>query len=116
MEQLRRTSTQSAIESEGVAFGLSGNLVVPIAGAGMVSAVLATVVFDQNPNAGLMEWGIVILPTLLTAAYIVLLKNNRKPRFERDFWEEVFEGKAFHVNRRRRRFRHPLHAPKTEKA
>ena len=108
METLRRTSTNSATESEGVAFGLSGNLVLPIVAAAMVSAVLVTAVMigNREPGAGALVF--VASPTVLTAAYVILLKNNRKPRFEQDFWEELLEGRNFYTKRRKPRA-HPIY-------
>jgi hypothetical protein len=108
METLRRTPTNSAIESEGVAFGLSGNLVLPIVVAAMVSALLITMVMSNNPDPGAGVWMFVASPTFLTAAYVVLLKNNRKPRFEQDFWEELLEGRNFYTKRRKPRA-HPIY-------
>lgn len=105
-ENLRRTPTNSSTESEGMAFGLAGNLVIPIAISLMVSAALAAVVIGSGA-AGAMQWLIVLLPSIITAAYIVLLKNDKKPRFEQDFWELLLEGAAFHT-RRRRSIRHPI--------
>ena len=105
-ENLRRTSTNSATESEGVAFGLSGNLVIPVAVSAMVSAGLAALVMSSK-DAGWAEWLVAFSPTILTFAYIFLLKNDKKPRFEQDFWEVLIEGECFHT-RRRRPIRHPI--------
>lgn len=108
METLRRTSTNSATESEGFAFGLSGNLVLPIAVGAMVSAFLITMVMSNNPDPGAGAWVFVASPTFVTAAYVILLKNNRKPRFEQDFWEELLEGRNFYT-KRRKPIAHPIY-------
>ncbi len=90
-----------------MAFGLQGNLAVPIFISAMVSAGLAAALLHGEDSGSPTQWAIITLPTILTACYIFLLKHNRPPRYDLNFWELLLNGGDFNATRKKP-MRHPI--------
>ncbi|OGV39506.1 MAG: hypothetical protein A2X48_12785 [Lentisphaerae bacterium GWF2_49_21] len=91
MADLVVTNTNSANDSEGMAFGLSGNLFVYLLGSMILSILLCTLLMVTGIGihytlcAGL-------LPVILTLAYLKIFKHNKPPHYQEDLFECWLNG------------------------
>lgn len=109
---MRITSTNSATDSKGVAFGLEGNLFIPVVASIMASIFLLAAVLSADGTAKwplLVRYGFSFIPFFLTLAYILVFRFNRPPRFDKDTFEGWIVGADFNV-----RPRVPPHHPLRE--
>jgi len=87
MEILRQTDTNASDDASGRAFGLDGNLYVPVV-IGLVVAIALfaafTLLLRWNPLPAGLAAGI---PLLLVVGWVALLRNGRPAGFDRDLAE-----------------------------
>lgn len=93
--ELRRTETNSSDDSRGRAFGLEGDLYLPVVIAAVVSlgllALLGLVLHTGWAAAGIGAAG----PFVLTLGWAVFLKHGRPPGYDRDWIEQQLGGGNF---------------------
>lgn len=92
---LRLTDTNSGSDSSGRTWGLEGNLVwwlVGGLGAGIALFFVGVVALES----GLLTSGLVALvPVVLVAAYVFLLRRGKPPGYDLDLFELVLHGPGF---------------------
>ena len=93
--ELRFTDTNAADDSAGRAFGLEGDLYLPV-----VIAVVAAVGLFALSNLALhvslgLAGGIAATPLAATLGWVVLLKHGKPAGYDRDKVEDVFSGGHF---------------------
>ena len=95
MDELRQTDTNAADDSAGRAFGLDGNLYLPVVLAllgGLGVFCLFTMVLHANPLAsGLL----VALPLGAVLGWALLLKHGRPAGHDRDWLQQRLGGGDF---------------------
>lgn len=95
MTELRLTETNAADDSAGRAFGLDGNLYLPVLCA-IVGAIglfaLLTLAFKANLTVAAVVTG---LPLGAVLAWALLLKQGRPAGYDFDFCQQVFGGRNF---------------------
>ncbi len=95
-DNLIYTDTRPRAKSTGHAFGFEGNLGMPVIVAGMVSVFVLTMLFSgRNMLPLAVKFMVSLAPTVLTAGYIILFRNRRPPRFDRDLLASWVNGPAF---------------------
>lgn len=95
MSELRYTDTNAADDASGQAFGLEGNLYIPVVVA-LVGAVglfaLATLLLRLKPFPAGLAAGI---PLAFVVGWVVFLRNGRPAGFDRDLVEQWLGGGHF---------------------
>ena len=93
--ELRYTDTNSGDDSAGRAFGLDGDLYLPLVVAFMVAMGLAGL-FGFLVRTGWVFAGVAgATPLLTVAAWIVLLKHGKPAGYDRDKLADLFGGGDF---------------------
>ena len=102
-EKLLRTETNSSDDSKGVAFGLQGNLFIPVVASGVVSVIMLTLLITGSgmsiPNA----MGIAAIPFVLTLIVVMVFLNDKPPHYLADWWDTIISDGSF--------ARHTYHPP-----
>ncbi len=99
------TDTRPRAKSTGHAFGLEGNLGMPVIVSALVSVGLLTLLFSSAVTVALPARFLVgFAPVLLTATYVVALRRGRPPRYDVDLIRSLVNGPALQPARRQ-----PLH-------
>lgn len=109
---MRITPTNSATDSKGVAFGLEGNLFIPVVVSVMLSIVMLAAILSNPAAREWPVWGRYMAsfsPVFVTIAYILYFKHRRPPRFDRDCFDQWLGGPSF-LHRRTAKKTHPIHA------
>jgi hypothetical protein len=95
MSELRHTDTNAADDSAGRAFGLEGNLYLPVVLAllgGLGLFALLTIAVHANPLAsGLL----VALPLGAVLGWVACLRHGKPAGYDRDWLETRFGGGSF---------------------
>ena len=95
MTELRHTETNAADDSAGRAFGLDGNLYLPVlvavVGALALFAVLGLLLRINLIVAGIM----VTVPLAVVLGWVLLLKQGKPAGHDRDFVEYLLGGGNF---------------------
>jgi Mn2+/Fe2+ NRAMP family transporter len=95
-ETLTYTDTRPRAKSTGHAFGFEGNLGMPVIISGMISVFLLTLLLNGDNRMPLFaKFLLTLLPTVLTTAYVVLLRSRRPPRFDLDLFASWVNGRSF---------------------
>ena len=95
-ETLIYTDTRPRARSTGYAFGFEGNLGVPVIISGMLSVFILTMLLNEDIGTPLFaKFLLALLPTVLTVAYIVLLRSRKPPRFDLDLFASWVNGRSF---------------------
>jgi Mn2+/Fe2+ NRAMP family transporter len=95
-EQLLYTDTRPRAHSTGHAFGFEGNLGLPVIISAMISVFILTMLLNGHNHWPLfLRFVIALLPTLVTTAYIVLLRSRKPPHFDLDLLITLINGRAF---------------------
>lgn len=85
--ELRLTETNSADDSAGRAFGLEGNLYLPVT----IAVVAGLLAFGAGAYGLQLPWlpmaACSALPFLLTLGWVIFLRHGRPRGFDRDLWE-----------------------------
>jgi Mn2+/Fe2+ NRAMP family transporter len=95
-ETLIYTDSRPRAKSTGHAFGFEGNLGVPVIISAMLSVLLLTwLLHGENGMPLLAKFLLALFPTVLTTAYIVLMRSRRPPRFDLDLFASWVNGRSF---------------------
>jgi Mn2+/Fe2+ NRAMP family transporter len=95
-ETLIYTDSRPRAKSTGHAFGFEGNLGIPVIISGMISVLVLTLLLNgENGMPLLAKFLLALSPTVLTTAYIVLLRSRRPPRFDLDLFASWINGRSF---------------------
>jgi hypothetical protein len=106
-DSLIYTDSRPRAKATGHAFGFEGNLGMPVIISTLVSVFLLNLLLNSDIQIALFaKFLIALLPTVLTAGYIVVLRNHRPPRFDVDLLASWIGGRAFQPARYQPR--HPL--------
>ena len=99
-ETLIYTDSRPRAKSTGHAFGFEGNLGIPVIISGMVSVLVLTLLLNGENGVPLFaKFLLALSPTVLTTAYIVLLRSRRPPRFDLDLFASWVNGRSFQTAR-----------------
>lgn len=95
MNELRITSTNSANDSKGRAFGLEGNDFIYVLVA-FVIALGLYIVFAFVFRLGMLAALLFSLPVLLgAAAWVLLLRHNKPEGYAEDFFDDLVNGEGW---------------------
>jgi hypothetical protein len=106
-ETLIYTDSRPRAKATGHAFGFEGNLGMPVIVSALVSVFCLNLLLNSDIRIALFaKFLIALLPTVLTAGYIVVLRSHRPPRFDADLIASWVCGRAFQPAKYQPR--HPL--------
>jgi hypothetical protein len=95
MSELRHTETNAADDSSGRAFGLDGNLYLPVIlsvlGALALFAILSLLLHVNYAVAGV----VVAIPLAVVLGWVLLLKQGKPAGYDRDLIEHLLGGGNF---------------------
>ena len=92
---LRFTETNSSEDSKGKTWGLEGNLFW-IAIGGVFSAVmLLLILFAVFKLTIALASGIALIPLIISFTYIFVFRQGKPPGYDRDFFDNLLNGKSF---------------------
>ena len=95
-EELIYTDSRPRAKSTGHAFGFEGNLGMALIVAAMVSVFFLTMLFHaNNPLPIPAKFLVAVLPTLLVAAYLLVFRHKRPPRYDLDLLSSLVNGRSF---------------------
>jgi hypothetical protein len=92
---LRYTDTNSADDSRGRAFGLEGDLYLPVVIAVVVSLGLLALLGLGFKTGWLIATSVSVWPAALTLVWATLLRHGRPPGYDRDWIEQRLGGGDF---------------------
>ncbi|MES2704985.1 MAG: hypothetical protein V4726_00120 [Verrucomicrobiota bacterium] len=95
--------TNSADDSKGIAFGLSGNLFLPVAASAVVSLGLVTILLWKHATSVPVAIFAGSVPLLATLAIVIGFFQNRPPHYAADLLESLTTDESF--------VRHPFAQP-----
>ena len=84
-ERLIAIDTNSADDSSGIAFGLQGNLYLPVALAAMVSIGTITILTYSSSFSIPMAFAIGLMPFMFTLLLVLTFFNHKPPHFAGDW-------------------------------
>jgi nitrate/nitrite transporter NarK len=104
-QELIQVNTNSADDSKGVAFGLSGNLFLFVIGGAIISGLLMTI-FIAFMKMEIMIAGILsAIPLALATAYAIFFLQGKPPHYKDDLFLSIvgmdFVSPAPDANQRR---------------
>jgi hypothetical protein len=106
-DHLIYTDTRPRARSTGHAFGFEGNLGMPVIISAMISVFIVTMLLNsENKMPLFLKFAVALLPTIATAAYILLLRNRKPPCYDKDLIISFVNGRTFQPARHQPR--HPL--------
>jgi hypothetical protein len=110
VEQVRRSATNSATDSEMKGFfGVSGDAyIIPI--LGIFSSALLYFWIINRPHsdaASIVNWAVTLGPAVCSFGYVFYFLVNRPKRFRHDWLDGVLNGNNYN-HKARRPIRHPL--------
>lgn len=88
-DRLVSVDTNSADDSRGIAFGLQGNLYLPVALAAMVSIGSCTLLIYSSPYSIPVAIAIGAMPFVLTLLLVLTFFNGKPPHFAGDWLESL---------------------------
>jgi hypothetical protein len=94
-EALVTIDTNSADDSRGVAFGLSGNLYIPVVAGGLASVmVLTSLLWSHSSSIGMaFVWA--SLPFGITLGVVKFLFQDKPPHYASDLFETMIGSNCF---------------------
>lgn len=104
--RLIRTETNSANDSEGVAFGLQGTLFMPVFIAGIISILLLSVLVMNNSVSTPAAFGIASIPFGGTLFIVLVFLNDKPPHYLGDLFQMLISGGQ--ISRHTYQPKHPL--------
>jgi hypothetical protein len=104
--RLIRTETNSANDSEGVAFGLQGALFMPVFIAGIISIILLSVLVMNNTMSTPSAFGIASIPFAGTLFVVIAFLNDKPPHYLGDLFDILASGGQ--MSRHTYQPKHPL--------
>lgn len=93
--ELRHTNTNAADDSRGRAFGLDGDLYLPVVIAALLSLALGALLALWLHAGWLIASAVAALPIGLTLFWAVALKHGRPPGHDRDWLDQKLGGGDF---------------------
>ena len=97
-DSLIYTDSRPRAKATGHAFGFEGNLGMPVIVAALISVFFLNHLLGSDIRIALfVKFLIALLPTVLTAGYIVVLRSHRPPRFDVDLLASWIGGRAFQL-------------------
>lgn len=87
--------TNSADDSKGIAFGLSGNLFLPVVAAGLVSVGMISVLLWKQAAPVPVAVLAGSIPFAVTLGIVVLFFQNKPPHHAADFLESLTTDESF---------------------
>lgn len=93
--ELRHTDTNSADDSRGRAFGLEGNLYLPVVIAAVVSLGLGAVLGIVLHVGWVLAGSLASLPFVGTIFWVVALKHGKPAGYDRDWIDQKIGGGDF---------------------
>ena len=110
-ETLIYTDTRPRAKSTGHAFGFEGNLGMPVMISGMLSVFILTLLLNgENRMPLFAKFLLALLPTVITTAYVVVLRSRKPPRFDLDLFASWVKGRSLQPARIQPR--HPFVPPR----
>lgn len=98
IEGIEITDTNGGEDSNGEAFGLSGNLIY-VALGGLVGSILLFLVLNMGMSKSVLVSLIFSVPlTGGVLAYILLLKQGKPQGYDRDYLENLLFGSSWTLN------------------
>jgi hypothetical protein len=95
-DSLIYTDSRPRAKATGHAFGFEGNLGMPVIVSALISVFFLNHLLGSDIRIALFaKFLIALLPTVLTAGYIVVLRSHRPPRFDLDLLASWICGRAF---------------------
>src|SRR5271165_4812261 len=95
-ETLSYTDSRPRAKSTGHGFGFEGNLGMPVIISSMISVFILTLLLNGDHRMPLFaKFLLALLPTVLTTAYVVVLRSRRPPRFDLDLFASWVNGRSF---------------------
>jgi hypothetical protein len=95
-DSLIYTDSRPRAKATGHAFGFEGNLGLPVIVAVLASILFLNLLLNSDVQMPLSaKFMIALLPTALTAGYIIALRRGRPPRFDIDLLTSWVGGRAF---------------------
>lgn len=95
---LKRTDTNAADDSRGRAFGLDGDLYLPVVIAGLISLALAAVLALLLRIGWLIAALVGAFPLAITLFWAAALRHGRPPGYDRDWFDQKLGGGDFTRN------------------
>jgi hypothetical protein len=92
---LRRTDTNAADDSRGRAFGLDGDLYLPVVISALVSLAVGALLALWLHTGWVLAGAVAAVPLGLTLFWAILLKHGRPPGHDRDWLDQKFGGGDF---------------------
>jgi len=92
MSDLIITNTNSATDSEGMAFGLSGNLFIYLLVSMVASIFGVTLMISVFGVHAAIALGLGTVPVLLTLAYLKIFRHKKPPHYQEDLFELWING------------------------
>ncbi len=92
---LRHTDTNAADDSRGRAFGLDGDLYLPVVIAVLLSLALGALLALWLHTGWLIAGIVAALPIGLTFFWVIVLRHGRPPGHDRDWLDQKFGGGDF---------------------
>ena len=92
---LRFTETNSSEDSKGKTWGLEGNLFWFAIGGVFSAVMLLLILFAVFKMSIGLASGIALIPLLLSFTYIFLFRQGKPPGYDRDFFDNLLNGKSF---------------------
>ena len=98
MNDLRLTDTNAADDSAGSAFGLDGNLFMPVVASAAISIGIILVLFGFFHLRWWLSFPLGAVPFGTTLFYVLLFKQGKPPGYDRDLFELWIVGHGFTFN------------------
>jgi hypothetical protein len=95
MSELRITDTNSGDDAEGSAFGLTGNLYLPLALAGVAGPMVGLVLHFVVRVPVWLSGVVATVPVFLAACWVFGLRQGKPAGYDRDRVEEWLGGGSF---------------------
>jgi hypothetical protein len=95
MSDLRITDTNSGDDTEGSAFGLTGNLYLPLVLAGVAAPVAGIFLHFVVRVPALISGVVAVVPVALAACWVFGLRQGKPAGYDRDRVEEWLGGGSF---------------------
>lgn len=90
-----RVSSNSAMDSRGVAFGLQGNLYFPVVIAAVISIGIFTMLLLKTAYPVPKAFAVAAVPFAATLLFVMLFINGKKPHYASDLFGSLTTDGSF---------------------